>query len=120
MVRMIFHFSRPFPQLDVSMHSGRLLAHFGHPWASKWLTFGSPWLTFGTLWLPFGSLWLTFSIVFEEIKFFSHGGHKQGNAAPVNNQIGHSQVLYDAGFPIKSCNTDTARSRPHNSVTKEE
>ena len=57
MVRMIFPFSRPFSQLDFSMHSGRPLAHFGHPWASKRLTFGSPWLTFSTFWIPFGSLW---------------------------------------------------------------
>ena len=74
MVRMIFPFSRPFPQLDFSMHSGRPLAHFGHPWVSKWLTFGSPWLPFGSLWQPFGSLlvpfgflWLTFGTLFEEI-----------------------------------------------------
>ena len=70
MVRMIFIFSRPFPQLDFSMHAGRSLAHFAHPWASKWLTFGSPWLTLGTFWFPFGPLWLTFGTLFEEIDFF--------------------------------------------------
>ena len=35
---------------------GSLLAHFGFPFGSRWLTFGSRWLTFGSLWLPFGSL----------------------------------------------------------------
>ena len=57
MVRMIFTFSRPFPQLVFSMHYGRPLAHFGHFGASKRLTFGIPWLAFGNFWLPLGSLW---------------------------------------------------------------
>ena len=74
MLRKIFPFSRPLPQLDFSMYSGRPLAHSWRPWASKWLTFASPWFTFGTFWLPFvslsaafGSLWLTFGTLFDEI-----------------------------------------------------
>ena len=68
MVRIIFSFSRPFPQLDFSMHSSRPLAHFCHPWAFKWLTFGSRWLPLGSflssfcsLLVTFGSLWLPFA-----------------------------------------------------------
>ena len=74
MVRMNFLFSRPFPQLDFSMHSGRPLAHFWCPRASRWFTFGSHLLPFdsllapfGSLLGPFGSLWLTFGTLFEEI-----------------------------------------------------
>ena len=74
MVLMIFQVLRPFPQLDIWIHSGRPLAHFWRPRTSKWLTFGSPWLPFGSLWAPFvsllaqfGSLWFTFGILFDEI-----------------------------------------------------
>ena len=77
MVRMIFHFSRTFPQLDFSMHSGRPLAHFWRPWGSKWLGFGSPLAHFGTFWIPFvsllapfGSLWLTFGTLVKEYEDF--------------------------------------------------
>ena len=63
MVRMIIPFSRPFPQLDFSMHSGRPLAHFWHPWTSKCLTLGSPWLPFGSLLAHFGSLLVPFGLI---------------------------------------------------------
>ena len=78
MVCMIFPFSRPFPQLDFSMQSGRPLTHFWHPWAPKCLTLESPWIPFGSLWAPigslfgpFGSLWITSGTLFDEnIKTF--------------------------------------------------
>ena len=86
MVRMIFPVSRQFPQLDFSMHSGRPLPHFGHPWASKCLTFGSLLASFDSLLFPFGFIWLTFGILFEEImKTFMNSIHFHEFARLVNN-----------------------------------
>ena len=89
MVRMIFPFSRPFPQLDFSMHLvapwltfGALVAHFWFPW----FPFGSFLEPFVSLLAPFGSLWLTFGTLFEEImKTFINSIHFHEFVRLVNN-----------------------------------
>jgi hypothetical protein len=58
MVRMVFPFSRPFPQLDFSMLAPWLtLGTLGPPSGSLLAPLGSLWAPFGSLLSPFGFFW---------------------------------------------------------------
>ena len=67
-------FSRPFPNIDLWMHFGRLLAPFRLPLGSFWLPLVPFWLPLGIFWVVFGAIWFTFA---HPMVLFSHFGISQ-------------------------------------------